>query len=413
MKILIIGNGGREHAIIDKLSQSSHQVELYVLPGNAGMQSLAHLVAIDQADDQAIINFVLVNKIDLVIIGNEACLATGLSDKLQAEGIKVLGPKQNAAQIESSKEFAKKLMFKYDITTAAYQRLASLEQALAYLNEVSIYPIVFKFDGLAQGKGVSIIYNKEEGLKYLNNVFTNKIFGQGTIIVEEFLDGDEFSLIALVNNDKVYPFQVARDFKAIYDGNQGPNTGGMGAICPYLNIEQNTYLQALTILKQVSKALVKEGCSFTGVLYGGFINTKDGVKVIEFNARFGDPETQVILNNLASDLLDNILDLLSGKEVLLSFKPQISVGVVLAAPGYPLAYSKNLKLTAYLKAPFKIYHMQTKLVDEYLSNGGRVLFMMNEASTTKLAFKPIYDYLNALDNHTLYYRQDLIDLVQD
>lgn len=413
MKILVIGNGGREHAILDKLAQSNHQVELFVLPGNAGMNDIAQLVNINQEDYDRIIKFVIDNVIDLVIIGNEACLAAGLSDKLQENGILVLGPTQKAAQIEASKEFAKELMIKYDIPTAAYQRLEDYQEAKSYLDTIKDYPIVFKFDGLAQGKGVSIIKSKEEGLKYLKDVFINKIFQEGNIIVEEFLDGDEFSLIALVNNDKVCPFQIARDFKAIYDGNQGPNTGGMGAICPYKNIDAKAYKQALDILHKVSKAMIREQAPFTGVLYGGFIKTKEGVKVIEFNARFGDPETQVILNNLESDLVDNILDLLNDREVKLKFKDQISVGVVLAAPGYPLNYKKNLKLEDYLNAPFKLYHMQTKFNEEYLSNGGRILFMMNQAPTTKLAFQPIYDYLSKISHHTLYYRQDLVDLVQD
>lgn len=413
MKILVIGNGGREHAIIDALSKSKKDAELYALPGNPGMANLANLVNIAKDNLNAVVDFASSEKIDLVIVGDEASLAAGLSDLLRDKDIMVLGPSQKAAFIESSKEFAKELMIKYQIPTASYDSFDTSEEAIAYLSKKNEYPIVIKFNGLAQGKGVSIVESFQEASQVVEQMLDEKIFGEGNIIIEEFLQGDEFTLLALVNGDKVYPFQTARDFKTIFEQDQGPNTGGMGAICPYLNINDKDYSQAVNILEKTSKALVMEKRKFIGVLYGGFIKTKNGVKVIEFNARFGDPETQVVLNNLSSDLLTNILDLLEGREVKLTFKDQISVGVVLAAPGYPAEYEKGIDLSEYLQLPLKKYHMQTKDNNGIVSDGGRVLFMLNEGQTTSKAYEELYQELSSIKNHSLYYRKDLGNYVKD
>lgn len=413
MKILVIGNGGREHAIIDALAKSKQEAKLYALPGNPGMANLATLVDIKKDNLNEIVKFCEQEKIDLVVVGDEASLAAGLSDLLRDKGMMVLGPSQKAAEIESSKEFAKELMMKYQIPTASYDSFNTSEKAIAYLEKKNEYPIVIKFNGLAQGKGVSIVESFNDARQTIIQMLDDKIFGEGNIIIEEFLDGDEFTLLALVNGDKVYPFQVARDFKTIFEHDQGPNTGGMGAICPYVNINEKEYLQAVSILEKTSKALVMEKRKFIGVLYGGFIKTKHGIKVIEFNARFGDPETQVVLNNLSSDLLTNILDLLEGREVKLTFKKQISVGVVLAAPGYPGDYKKGYNLSDYLSLPIKKYHMQTKEDNGIVSNGGRVLFMLEEAASTKQAFEKLYNELTKINNHQLYYRKDLGNYVKD
>lgn len=410
MNILVLGNGGREHAIIDKISQSKLVDNLYIIPGNYGISLQAQAVDIDMFDNEKILEFVKANKIDLVIPGPENVLFNGISDELIKNNIKVLGPTKKASRIEASKEYAKEIMKKNDIPSAAYESFTDFEQAKDYLKTRNTYPIVIKYDGLAAGKGVYIIEEEQTGIEVLNDLLVKKILGNDGLIIEDFLDGDEFTLLALVKGDKVYPFQTARDFKRIFDNDEGLNTGGMGAICPYHGVSQQSYDEAITILNKTAQALVKEDNSFTGVLYGGFIITKQGVKVIEFNARFGDPETECVLNNLASDLVENVLELLNDKPVELKFKDQVSVGVVLSAKGYPEAYEKNVDLTTYLNLPYKILHMQTKELDgKVVSNGGRVLFILNEAKDSKTAFEEIYQELDKISEHKLHFRRDLIN----
>ena len=410
MKVLVVGNGGREHAIVDKVSQSSLVSKVYAAPGNYGIGLQAELVNLEITDNDGIVKFAQNNEIDLVIIGPETALLNGLSDELSKVGIKVFGPNKKAAQIESSKEYAKKIMDKYNIPTAGYESFDEYNKAVAYVKDKNAYPTVIKYDGLAAGKGVYIVNNEKEALYVLELMLKDKVLGDDGLIIEEFLEGDEFTLLSLVKGNKVYPFQAARDFKRVFDNDEGLNTGGMGAICPYHNIDDKTYQDAFNVLKKTAQAMVAEDNSFTGVLYGGFIKTDNGIKVIEFNARFGDPETQCVLNNLASDLVQNILDLLDNKEVKLEFKNQTSVGIVLSAPGYPGEYEKNIQLNEYLKLPYKIYHMQSKQEnDNVLSNGGRVLFVLNEAENSRLGYIELYQELAKIANHTLHYRRDLMN----
>ncbi|MDF9867368.1 phosphoribosylamine--glycine ligase [Bacilli bacterium PM5-3] len=408
MKVLVIGNGGREHAIVDKVSQSPLVDELFIAPGNYGIAKQAKQVDIAVDDNEKIVDFAKENEIDLVIVGPEAALIKGVSDDLEKAGILVLGPRKKAAQIESSKEYAKKIMAKYNIPTAKYQSFKDFDKAVKYLKEFNKYPVVIKYDGLAAGKGVYILDNESDAIDILKSLLVDKTLGDAGLIIEEFLDGDEFTVLSLVKGKKVYPFQSARDFKRVFDNDEGLNTGGMGTICPYHNVDKITMSEAVNILKQTAVALVEEDNSFTGVLYGGFIKTNEGVKVIEYNARFGDPETQCVLNNLKSDLVQNILDLLNDNEVELEFKDQVSVGVVLSAPGYPEEYHKGIDLNEYLKLPFKVLHMQSKLEnDKVVSAGGRVLFILNEGSTSKNGFDKIYSELAKIKDHVLHYRKDL------
>ncbi|MDL2211834.1 phosphoribosylamine--glycine ligase [Erysipelotrichaceae bacterium OttesenSCG-928-M19] len=410
MKVLVVGSGGREHAIVDKVQQSKLVDQVYALPGNYGIGLQAELVAIDSNDNDKILAFVKEKAIDLVIIGPENVLFNGLADVLIENDIKVLGPTKAASLIEASKEYAKELMAKYQIPTAQYQAFTDYRQAMNYIKAKNSYPIVIKYDGLAAGKGVYIVNNEAEATYVLEALLVEKTFGDEGLIIEDFLTGDEFTLLALVNNERVYPFQTARDFKRVFDNDEGLNTGGMGAICPYHNIDEATFNEAYEILKKTAAALVKENRPFSGVLYGGFMRTAHGVKVIEYNARFGDPETQCVLNNLASDLVENILDLLSGKEVKLEFKKQTSVGVVLSAPGYPEDYEKGIDLANYLTLPFKILHMQSQLENgTVISAGGRVLFVLNEGKDSKDGFTNIYEELNKITKHSLHYRKDLMN----
>ncbi|MDR1781767.1 MAG: phosphoribosylamine--glycine ligase [Bacilli bacterium] len=407
MKILVVGSGGREHAIVKKVKQSPLVDEVICTPGNYGISLDAKCVDIKVEAKEEILNYCLNNNIELVIVGPEASLVTGISDLLNEKNIKVLGCSKKASQIESSKAYAKMIMEKYDIPSAKYQRFSDYESALKYVDNYT-YPCVIKYDGLASGKGVYITEDYDSTKEVLNDLLNKRILGNDDIIIEEFLDGDEFTILSLVNGEVVVPFQSARDFKRVYDYDEGLNTGGMGAICPYHNIDNDTYQEGVNILKKTAQALLKEDNKYCGVLYGGFIKTKDGVKVIEFNARFGDPETQAVLNNLESDLVAHILDLLANKSFTMNFKKETSVGLVLSAPGYPEEYEKGIILDEYLKLPFDIIHMGTKLLnDKVVSNGGRVLFILNEDHNSKQAFKRIYFELDKIKNNVLHYRHDL------
>ncbi|HNX22219.1 MAG TPA: phosphoribosylamine--glycine ligase, partial [Bacteroidales bacterium] len=303
MKILVVGRGGREHVIAWKIAQSKRVTELYVAPGNDGMNSQYLGVPINETDINGLVEFVKKQQIDLTIVGPESALMEGIVDQFQANKLKIFGPTQKAAMIEGSKEFAKDLMTKYQIPTADYKTFTDYTEAVAYLDQKGA-PIVVKYDGLAAGKGVVVAMTYNEALTALQEMLLDAKFGEGKVILEEFLEGPEFSLMALVNGEKVIPLAIAQDHKRAFDGDQGPNTGGMGAYSSVPIIPDEMIKQAVeTIMKPTAQAMVSEGTPFTGVLYGGLILTKDGPKVIEFNARFGDPETEVVLPKMKSDLV--------------------------------------------------------------------------------------------------------------
>src|SRR3954469_20014011 len=336
MNVLVIGRGGREHAICRKVKESSKVSQVFVAPGNAGMVDVAELVQIDEGNQEKLVEFALANQIGLTIIGPEVPLLAGLADRFEEAGLKAFGPKQKAAEIEGSKSFAKELMQKYQIPTAEYAVFTEYEPAVAYVKEKGA-PIVIKADGLAAGKGVTVALTLDEALESLKDMMADEKFGaaSATVVVEEFLSGEEFSLMAFVNGEIVIPLEIAQDHKRAFDGDQGPNTGGMGAYSPVPQIGEDTVSTAVeTVLIPAAKAMVQEGRSFCGILYAGLIKTVAGPKVIEFNARFGDPETQVILPRLQSDLVQVILALLNGERPELEWDPQPMVGVVVAAKGY-------------------------------------------------------------------------------
>jgi len=415
MRILIIGRGGREHAIAWKVAQSALTTELFIAPGNPGMLSLnstgntsVQLVPIDENDTAALLKFAREHHVDLTIVGPEAALMNGIADEFHAAGLRIFAPTKSAARIEGSKQFAKELMEKYHIPTAQYRTFEKYDKAKQYLDEVGA-PIVIKYDGLAAGKGVVVALTPEEADMALRDMLLDNHFGQGKVVMEEFLQGPEFSLLALVNGEQVVPLVIAQDHKRAYDGDKGPNTGGMGAYSPVPVIPQEQIDWAVqNIMKPAAKALMAEGCPFCGVLYGGLMLTKEGPKVIEFNARFGDPETEVVLPKLKSDFVQMIMDLLDNKEVKPAFYDEAFLGVVLAAKGYPGKYEKGLDIHNLENVKQLVFHMGTTQKEGcWLSNGGRVLFVVGRGATLREARADAYEGVKTIDAPGLFYREDI------
>ncbi|MGJ7912376.1 phosphoribosylamine--glycine ligase [Neobacillus sp. LXY-1] len=413
MKVLVIGRGGREHAICQKVMESPLVEKVFAAPGNVGMTNVAELVFIEESNQELLVQFAKEEGIGLTIIGPEVPLLEGLADRFQQEGLKVFGPSKAAAEIEGSKSFAKELMEKYQIPTAEYGVFTSFEEARAYLEEKGA-PIVIKADGLAAGKGVTVAMTKEEALASLENMLIDRQFGEASsrVVIEEFLDGEEFSLMAFVNGEVVIPLEIAQDHKRVFDGDQGPNTGGMGAYSPVPHIDAETVQTAIdTILHPAAKALISENRSFCGILYAGLIKTAAGPKVIEFNARFGDPETQVILPRLQSDLVQVILDLLNGKTPVLEWDPQQMLGVVVAAKGYPGEYQKGAVLEGLgeIGNDAYVFHAGTSLNEtgEFVTAGGRVLLVGAKAASLSEAQTKVYKELEKLKSDGVFYRKDI------
>jgi phosphoribosylamine--glycine ligase len=413
VNVLVIGRGGREHAICRKVSESALVEKVFAAPGNDGMVDVAELVSIDEKSAEQLIQFAKEQQIGLTIIGPEIPLLDGLADQFQAAGLKVFGPSKAAAEIEGSKSFAKELMKKYKIPTAAYEVFTSFEEASKYVEEKGA-PIVIKADGLAAGKGVTVAMTKEEAINSLEEMLLGKKFGEASsqVVVEEFLSGEEFSLMAFVNGEKVIPLEIAQDHKRVFDGDQGPNTGGMGAYSPVPHIGDDTVKIAVeTVLKPAALAMVQEGRSFCGILYAGLIKTADGPKVIEFNARLGDPETQVILPRLTSDLVGTILEILEGGTPELSWDKQAMIGVVVASKGYPENYEKGAVLKGIDTFSDDIFTFHAGTVKnesgEFVTAGGRVLLVGAKADNLGEASKKVYKELEKLNCDGVFYRKDI------
>ncbi|MBF2353012.1 phosphoribosylamine--glycine ligase [Listeria welshimeri] len=415
MNLLVVGSGGREHAISKKLLESNNVEKVYCAPGNDGMRlDDIELVAISETDKAALIAFAKEKSIGFVIVGPEVPLLEGVVDALEEAGIKAFGPKANAALIEGSKDFAKQFMEKYAIPTAASRTFTDYEEAKAYLDERGV-PIVIKADGLAAGKGVTVALEMEEAVLALKDMMLEEKFGDASlkVVIEEFLAGEEFSLMAFVNGEEVYPMAIAQDHKRAYEGDKGPNTGGMGAYSPVPHISETVVEEAVkNILRPAAKGMVNEGRYFRGILYAGLILTESGPKVIEFNARFGDPETQVVLPRLESDFAALIEALLNNEKPDVRFKKEgITLGVVLASAGYPEYYEKGNKLTglADISNDVVIYHAGTKQNEsgDFVSDGGRVLLLAKEAETMSRARTLLYPEMEKLDNPNFFYRMDI------
>lgn len=408
MKVLVIGRGGREHAIAWKIAQSKLVEKVFVAPGNAGIGQQFINVPIDEKDNQAIVQWSKEHAIDLVIIGPEAALQNGLTDELLRNNIRVFGPTKAAAQIEASKEFAKELMHKYNVATADFATFSKYEEAKKYLDEKGA-PIVIKYDGLAAGKGVVVAMTVEEADAALRDMLLDAKFGEGKVVMEEFLEGPEFSLLTLVNGRQVVPLVIAQDHKRAYDDDKGPNTGGMGAYSPVAVIPQAAVDEAVEkIMKPVAAAMVEEGRPFCGVLYGGLMLTKNGPKVIEFNARFGDPETEVVLPKIKSDLLQHILDVLDNKATTVEFYDDTFLGVVLASKGYPGSYAKNLPIEGLDEVKQLVFHMGTAQKEgQWVTAGGRVLFVVGRGRTIQEAKADAYEGVRKIKSEALFYRNDI------
>ena len=405
MKILVIGKGGREHALAYACKRSALCDELICAPGNPGMAKIGECVNVKDNDVDGLVTLAKERNVDLTIVGPEATLALGVVDAFKKEGLKIFGPDKKATQVESSKDFAKKIMAKYNIPTAAYKTFYDLESAWAYVQEQGA-PIVIKEDGLKAGKGVTVASTLEQAKEALDIAFAIE---NNSVVIEECLFGFEFSLICLVHNETVVPLEVAQDHKCVFDGDKGPNTGGMGSYSPVKKITSEIIDEAMNeIMKPMASAMVKEGVPFTGFLYGGLMLTEKGIKTIEFNARFGDPEAEVILPRLESDFVQAILDLMDNRPVELKWTDKVSHGVVLASTNYPASSTKGSLITGVDDVDGLVFHMGTKMTDEGLvTDGGRVLMVVTLEDDLQTAFDHTYKELEKIQCKNLFHRNDI------
>ena len=410
-KALVIGGGGREHAIVDALSRSTQVGKIYCAPGNAGISAQAECVAIKDTDVESLKNFALENEIDLTVVGPEVALAAGVVDAFKEAGLRIFGPSKAAATIEASKDFAKQLIAKYNIPTAAFETFEDYDAALEYVKKGS-FPVVLKYDGLAAGKGVVIPETLEEADATLKDMLLDDKFGKGKVVVEEFLTGPEFSFMCFVDGYDVYPMTLSQDHKRAYEGDKGPNTGGMGAYSPVPIISDEDLAFSLEkVMKPTAAAMVAEGCPFTGVLYGGLMKTPQGPKVIEFNCRFGDPETEVVLPRLESDIYDifsAVADHTPMPEI--KWKEEVTMGFVMASKGYPGSYEKGYEISGLDTLPedIRVFHMGTSLKDgKYFTSGGRVLMVVGSGKDLQEAHDKALAAVESIGCENLFYRRDI------
>ncbi len=409
MRVLVVGSGGREHALIWKLAQSPQVTKLYCAPGNAGVETEAECPAIAATDIDTLLDFARTNAVDLTVIGPEAPLMGGIVDRFQSARLRVFGPTKRAAQIEGSKSFAKDFMQRHGIPTAAYQTFTDESAALKFLAAKQM-PIVIKSDGLMAGKGVVVAHSRDEAEASVRRWLAAP---GGRIVIEECLVGEEISLMAFVDGRVVRPMAAAQDHKPVFDNDRGPNTGGMGAYSPVPQIPLESLKTAVeTILQPTADGLVSEGISFHGVLYGGLMMTDEGPKVIEFNARFGDPETQVILPRMQTDLLDVLLATVEHRlaDISLEWSSEAATAVVAASPGYPGDYPKGSPIEGLDELPQGVlcFHAGTKWADGRLvTNGGRVLSVVGRASNPADAAARAYESLENIQFSGIHFRTDI------
>ena len=415
MNILILGSGGREHALAWKIAASPLSDRLYCAPGNAGIAREAICVALDIADHAAVITFCRTNHIDFVVVGPEAPLCAGIVDDLEAAGIKAFGPSKAAARLEGSKGFTKDLCRKNGIPTAAYERFTAIAPAKAYLRARGA-PIVIKADGLAAGKGVVVAQSLAEAEDAVDMMFAGGLGDAGgEIVIEDFLDGEEASFFALCDGDTAIALTTAQDHKRAYDGDKGPNTGGMGAYSPAPNIDEAMATRVMTeIITPTLRAMKAMGCPYKGVLYAGLMITAEGPKLIEYNARFGDPETQVLMLRLKSDLVPALLASRDGmlKNFDLRWSGEPALTVVMAAKGYPGAYQRGSMIEGLDAARdvegAEIFHAGTKADGEkILANGGRVLDVSAVGETVREAQTRAYEAVSRIHWPDGFYRHDI------
>lgn len=414
MKILVVGGGGREHAICWKLSNEDNVEKIYCAPGNAGISQVAKCIAIGDSDIDKLIDFVKENNIDLTVVGPEVPLVKGIVDRFEEEGLKIFGPNKECAQLEGSKSFSKDFMVKHNIPTAKYKEYTEIDKAISEIDSFG-YPVVIKADGLAAGKGVVILENKEDALDALKDMMLDKKFGEAgnKIVMEEFLKGVETSILAFVDNNTIIPMVSAKDHKKVYNNEQGPNTGGMGTFSPseiYTDDLEKEIREK--VLDRTLDGLKKDGLKFKGILFIGLMITNDGAKVLEYNVRFGDPETQSVLFRLDTDLNKIMTSIIDNKlaEIKIKYKSEQAVCVMLTSGGYPDSYEKGKVITGLenLDKDIVVFHSGTKLVDEKLvTNGGRVIGITAKANTVKDAANKVYENIKKIDFEGMHYRTDI------
>jgi len=416
MKVLVIGSGGREHALVWKITQSQKVSQIYCAPGNAGISKLVQCVNINADSIEKLVDFAQEEKIDLTVVGPELPLSNGIVNEFNRKGLRIFGPSKKATEIESSKVFSKYLMKKYNIPTANYEVFQNNEKAFNYIKKQT-FPLVIKADGLAAGKGVFIVKDLLQARNALDALMKEKKFGEAgrQVIIEEFLEGEEVSILAFCDGKTVVPMVSSQDHKKIFDNDRGLNTGGMGAYSPvpfYLNEFKKKILEG--ILKPTLKGLQSEGREYKGVLYAGLILTKQGPKVLEFNARFGDPETQVVLPRLKTDLIDILNAVIEGTlhKINIEWNNNAAVCVVMASGGYPGKYHKG-KVISGLERLEKmkdiiVFHAGTKLQDDkIITSGGRVLGITAWDETISKAKERAYKGVKEIYFEDMYYRKDI------
>ncbi len=416
MKVLVIGSGGREHALVWKIKQSPKVKKIYASPGNAGIEELAEVVDIMPDDLKGLLRFAKDKKIDLTVVGPEAPLVNGIVDEFEKEGLKIFGPNKFAAQLEGSKIFAKEMMVKFNVPTANFKVFDEYQKAKDYVCKLKP-PIVLKADGLAHGKGVIIASTTRDGCGAIDLMMVDKIFGPAgkRILVEDCLEGEEASILVLSDGKNVVPLASSQDHKRIFDGDKGPNTGGMGAYSPAPVVTDEIFRQVMEeIINPVIKGMYKEGNPYKGVLYAGIMITKDGPHVMEFNVRFGDPETQAILPRLNTDLVDLMEASISGKlaNLKLGWNEKSCVAVVLASGGYPGEYQKEKKISGpdQLKTwpDVFVFHAGTKKFGkDIVTSGGRVLNVAGLGENIEQAIEYTYKAVEKISFEGMYYRKDI------
>ena len=414
MKILVVGGGGREHAICWKLSNEKNVEKIYCAPGNPGIAEVAECVNIGDSDIDKLAKFAKENEIDMTVVGPEVPLVMGITDVFESQGLKVFGPNKKCARLEGSKAFSKDFMTRHNLPTAKYKEYTNIDKAIDDIDDFG-YPVVIKADGLAAGKGVIISKNREDAIKTLKEMMNDKKFGTAgeKIVIEEFLSGIETSILAFVDNETIIPMVSAKDHKKVNDGETGLNTGGMGTFSP-----SEIYTYELSkeikenILDKTLKGFQEDNLDFKGILFVGLMITKDGPKILEYNVRFGDPETQSVLFRLETDLSEIISAVINNKlkDIDIKYSDDSAICVMLTSGGYPESYEKGKLITGLdnLDKDIVVFHSGTKLLDNKLvTNGGRVISITAKGKTVKEAGKKVYENIKKINFEGMHYRTDI------
>ena len=414
MKILVVGGGGREHAICWKLSKEANVDKIYCAPGNAGISNVAQCIDIQDSDIENLLNFAKENQIDLTIVGPEIPLVAGIVDKFEKEGLKIFGPNKKCAQLEGSKSFSKDFMIRHNLPTAKYKEYTDLDEAISEIDSFG-YPVVIKADGLAAGKGVVIPENREDAITTLKEMMSDKKFGNAgdKIVVEEFLTGIETSILAFVDNDTIVPMVSSKDHKKVFEGETGLNTGGMGTFSP-----SEIYTDELAkevqekILDKTLEGFKKDNLNYKGILFVGLMITEDGPKILEYNVRFGDPETQSVLFRLDTDLNKIISEILNNnlKNIEINYSKEEAICVMLTSGGYPENYEKGKVISGLenLDSDIVVFHSGTKFDNENIvTNGGRVIGITAKSKTVKEAAQKVYENIKKINFEKMHYRKDI------